>query len=285
MFNNFTEFPLLRCFNDIYFSNLCFFCLLSATVDLDAGEEPSSTFTDRHLCESRDRFLLNSILIFVLRKGYTAILKEVIQLYGQLCLKPPPFCVWCCATVLFSKTLNEDLIETDSNNCNLSANYKDQLETLITVGNNLFSKLSDSSPYKPCLNTYLKEARRIIMHLYLESSAPTSNYTLCFSKLNQHYSQSDLTDEVHNFRLRFLTLFVSENKVNSFDIVKHLPEVLLDKVGSSEWVYNDAILLELNTLLALIIRQQFIRKSTCTEEDLFELIHAYHSQSCPSQLL
>ncbi|VDP05450.1 unnamed protein product, partial [Schistosoma mattheei] len=56
-------------------------------------------------------------------------------------------------------------------------------------------------------------------------------------------------------------------------------------VGSSEWVYNDAILLELNTLLALIIRQQFIRKSTCTEEDLFELIHAYHSQSCPSQLL
>ncbi|CAH8618099.1 unnamed protein product [Schistosoma bovis] len=278
----------------------------SATVDLDAVEEPSNTFTDRHLCESRDRFLLNSILIFVLRKGYTAILKEVIQLYGQLCLKPPPFCVWCCATVLFSKTLNENLIETDSNNCNLSTNYQDQLETLITVGNNLFSKLNDSSPYKPYLNTYLKEARRVIMHLYLESSAPTSNYTLCFSKLNQHYSQSDLTDEVHNFRLRFLTLFVSENKVNcylnerwfparfnvfkklqqlAFDIVKHLPEVLLDKVGSSEWVYNDAILLELNTLLALIIRQQFIRKSTCTEEDLFELIHTYHSQSCPSQLL
>ncbi|VDP66080.1 unnamed protein product [Schistosoma curassoni] len=143
------------------------------------------------------------------------------------------------------------------------------------------------------------------MHLYLESSAPTSNYTLCFSKLNQHYSQSDLdtganlcvllawnqgfttplsgrsmstnpvkapyicfsssqfrrqypwcekaTDEVHNFRLRFLTLFVSENKVNcylnerwfparfnvfkklqqlAFDIVKHLPEVLLDKVSN-----------------------------------------------------
>ncbi|VDP39919.1 unnamed protein product [Schistosoma margrebowiei] len=267
----------------------------SATVDLDAGDEP----------KSRDRFLLNSILIFVLRKGYTGILKEVIQLYGQLCLKPPPFCVWCCATVLFSKTLNENLIETDSNNCNLSTNYQDQLETLITVGNNLFSKLNDSSPYKPYLNTYLKEARRVIMHLYLESSAPTSNYTLCFSKLNQHYSQSDLdpgaspcaslvwnqgfptplgglsmstnpikapdirfsscqfrkqypsckeaTDEVHNFRLRFLTLFVSEDKVNcylnerwfparfnvfkklqqlAFDIVKHLPEVLFDKVSN-----------------------------------------------------
>ena len=57
------------------------------------------------------------------------------------------------------------------------------------------------------------------------------------------------------------------------------------KVGSSEWVYNDSILLELNTLLALIMRQQLIRKSSCTEEDLFELIHIYNSQSCPSQLL
>lgn len=64
--------------------------------------------------------------------------------------------------MLFSKTLNENLIETDSNNCNLSTNYQDQLETLITVGNNLFSKLNDSSPYKPYLNTYLKEARRVV---------------------------------------------------------------------------------------------------------------------------
>ncbi|RTG89338.1 uncharacterized protein DC041_0007577, partial [Schistosoma bovis] len=123
----------------------------SATVDLDAGEEPSNTFTDRHLCACSFEYLF-LLLCFIFL---------VIQLYGQLCLKPPPFCVWCCATVLFSKTLNENLIETDSNNCNLSTNYQDQLETLITVGNNLFSKLNDSSPYKPYLNTYLKEARRV----------------------------------------------------------------------------------------------------------------------------
>ncbi|XP_018653388.1 hypothetical protein Smp_131380 [Schistosoma mansoni] len=162
----------------------------SGTVDLDADEERSNTFTDRQLCESQDRFLLNSILIFVLRKGYTAILKEVIQLYGHLCLKPPPFCVWCCATVLFSKKLNENLLETDSNNCSLSTNYQDQLETLITVGNHLFPKLNDSLPYKPYINTYLKEARRVFLTIYIDkiTADVTIRDTYLFQQAHPIYS-------------------------------------------------------------------------------------------------
>ncbi|CAH8547701.1 unnamed protein product [Schistosoma turkestanicum] len=146
------------------------------------------------------------------------------------------------------------------------------------------------------------------MHLYLESSTPqtNNNYTLCFSKLNQYFPPSDPIDEVHRFRLGFLNLFVSEQKVNdylrerwfparfdvfkklqqlTFDIIEQLPEVLLDKVGSSEWVYNEAILLELNTLLALLMREQLFGKCLCTQEDLFELVHVYTSESCPTELL
>ncbi|KAH8864937.1 hypothetical protein KSF78_0003090 [Schistosoma japonicum] len=229
----------------------------------------------------------------------------VIQLYNHLSFIPPTFFLWCCAAMLFPKT-DENFAENASNDSSLSADFQDQLDTLITVGNYLFSGLDDSSRYKPYLYNYLKEARRVIMHLYLELFAPTNDYTLCFSKLNQYLPASDSTAEVQDFRLRFVKLLASERKVDrylnerwlpaksnvfrklqslAFDIAGQLPEVLLDKVGSSKWVYNDGILLGLNTLLALVIRQQLLYKSSCTEEDVFEIIHAYNSQSCPSQLL
>ncbi|KAK4475263.1 hypothetical protein MN116_002336 [Schistosoma mekongi] len=267
----------------------------TGTVDLDLDEESTNKFPDRELRGSREKYLLTSILIFVLRKGYTTVSTEVIQLYNHLSFRPPPFCVWCCAAMLFPKTDE-----------NLSTNFQVQLDILITVGNELFSGLDDSSRYKPYLYNYLKEARRVIVHLYLELFAPTNDYTSCFAKLNQYLPASDPTAEVQDFRLRFVKLLASERKVGrylnerwlpakpnvfkklqslAFDIAEQLPEVLLDKVGSSEWVYNDGILLGLNTLLALIIRQQLLHKSSCTEEDVFEIIHAYNSQSCPSQLL
>ncbi|KAH8864939.1 hypothetical protein KSF78_0003090 [Schistosoma japonicum] len=249
----------------------------AGTVDLD--EESTNTFSNKEL--------------------------RVIQLYNHLSFIPPTFFLWCCAAMLFPKT-DENFAENASNDSSLSADFQDQLDTLITVGNYLFSGLDDSSRYKPYLYNYLKEARRVIMHLYLELFAPTNDYTLCFSKLNQYLPASDSTAEVQDFRLRFVKLLASERKVDrylnerwlpaksnvfrklqslAFDIAGQLPEVLLDKVGSSKWVYNDGILLGLNTLLALVIRQQLLYKSSCTEEDVFEIIHAYNSQSCPSQLL
>ncbi|CAH8627466.1 hypothetical protein MS3_00008266 [Schistosoma haematobium] len=272
----------------------------SGTVGLHINEELIG------LHGSRDKFLLNTILIFVLRKGYTAVTKEVIQLYSHLSYEPPPFCVWCCAAMLFPKTPDGNFVENTSNNLSLSSDWQNQLEILITVGDDLFSRLDDSSRYKPHLHKYLNEARRVIMHLYLESFSSTSDYTPCFTKLNQYFPASDPTDKIQDFRLRFLKLLASGCKINrylnekwfiaksdilkelqylAFDIVEQLPEVLLDKVGSNEWVYNDVILLRFNTLLALIIRQQFFGKSTCTEEDIFEIMHTYNSQSCPSQLI
>lgn len=255
---------------------------------------------------SRDKFLLNTILIFVLRKGYTSVTKEVIQLYSHLSSKPPPFCVWCCAAVLFPKSSDGNFVENTSNNLSLANDWQNQLEILITVGDDLFSGLDDSSRYKPHLRNYLNEARRVIMHLYLESFSSTNDCTPCFTKLNQYFPASDPNDKVQDFRLRFLKLLASKHKVHrylnerwftaksdvlkelqylAFDIVEQLPEVLLDKVGSDEWVYNDVILLRFNTLLALIIRQQLLGKSSCTEKDIFEIMYIYNSQSCPSQLL
>ncbi|CAH8549480.1 unnamed protein product [Schistosoma turkestanicum] len=270
---------------------------MDSTVDLDLVEK-----SDR-LRGSRDRFLLDSILIFVLRKGYKSISKEVIQFYNHFSFKPPPFCVWCCAALLFPRLEEENL----SDNVNLSNNCQNQLENLITTGDALFSGLNDLSRCKPSLYNYLKEAKRVIMHLYLESFSSTSDYTLCFSKLNQYFPVFDPSEKVQKFRFRFLKLLASEQKVTRYlnekwiparsyvlqrlhrlalDIVEQLPEVLLDKVGSSEWIYNDAILLQLNTLLALMIHQQLLyNKSACTEKDIAEILHTYYSHSCPSQLL
>ncbi|CAH8617573.1 unnamed protein product [Schistosoma margrebowiei] len=166
-----------------------------------------------------------------------------------------------------------------------------------------------------CLNTYQSGSRDkfllntiLIFVLRKEYTAVTKegDCTPCFTKLNQYFPASDPTDKVQDFRLRFLKLLASGHKINrylnerwftaksdvlkelqylAFDIVEQLPEVLLDKVGSNEWVYNDVILLRFNTLLALIIRQQLFGKSICTEKDIFEIMHTYNSQSCPSQLI
>ncbi|CAH8608588.1 unnamed protein product [Heterobilharzia americana] len=144
------------------------------------------------------------------------------------------------------------------------------------------------------------------MHMYLELSASTKKYTLILAKLNHYFPASDLATEVQDFRLRFVKLLASEFKINrylterwlpvksdilrklqdmAFDIAKQIPEVMLDKVGSYESVYIDKILVKRNTLLSLIMRQQLLSKSSCSAEDIFEIIHAYNSQSCPSLLI
>ncbi|VDO51315.1 unnamed protein product [Schistosoma margrebowiei] len=150
--------------------------------------------------------------------------------------------------MLFPKTEDGNFVENTSSNLSLPSDWQNQLEILITVGDDLFLRLDDSSRYKPHLHKYLSEARRVIMHLYLESFSSTGDCTPCFTKLNQYFPASD-------------------------------------PVGSNEWVYNDVILLRFNTLLALIIRQQLFGKSICTEKDIFEIMHTYNSQSCPSQLI
>ncbi|VDP51327.1 unnamed protein product [Schistosoma mattheei] len=146
---------------------------------------------------------------------------HVIQLYSHLSYEPPPFCVWCCAAMLFPKTPDGNFVENTSNNLSLPSDWQNQLEILITVGDDLFLRLDDSSRYKPHLHKYLNEARRV-------------------------------TDKIQDFRLRFLKLLASGRKINrylnekwftaksdilkelqylAFDIVEQLPEVLLDKVS------------------------------------------------------
>lgn len=64
--------------------------------------------------------------------------------------------------MLFPKTPDGNFVENTSNNLSLSSDWQNQLEILITVGDDLFSRLDDSSRYKPHLHKYLNEARRVV---------------------------------------------------------------------------------------------------------------------------
>ncbi|CAH8871283.1 unnamed protein product [Trichobilharzia szidati] len=230
----------------------------------------------------------------------------IIQLYSQFSANPPRLAVWCCAAMLFPKIQYGNPIYNKSCSSSSCSGLPDLLHILIVAADSFRQVLDDSSRYKKYISEYVNESKRVIMHLYLELAKESKNYSLCFARLNRYFPMKDKTPEVQEFREGYVKLLASERKFNRYlnerwmpartkilkrlqniavSVAEQLPEMILDKVGTCQWKYIDGILLKCNTILAIIIRQQLLSKSSCSAEDILEIVHAYNSESCPSQLL
>ncbi|KER32513.1 hypothetical protein T265_01391 [Opisthorchis viverrini] len=153
------------------------------------------------------------------------------------------------------------------------------------------------------LNTTLY--REMIIHLHLEAFSESGNMAVFLQELNRHFP-ADSTDPVtRQYRLKFAQLLMSKTRTQRYlderwlphrsstlsdltdlawKVAQQFPDVLLDKIGTSEWSDVDVILRHLNTAMSLCLREYFRDRSECTEQDILEFAHFADTQSLPSQL-
>lgn len=266
-------------------------------VDLDTERPHSIADEEEDTYDIIEEFILKNLLLFSLRKGFLKAAHSVLLLFHQFSYHVPPLAQWCLIATRDPPTKSSQSI--------LQAQIS-WLDSLIAITQSFIQSMDQPScSFREPMVNYLTKARRSIIHLHLEAFSESGDMAVFLQELNRHFP-ADSTDPVtRQYRLKFAQLLMSKTRTQRYlderwlphrsstlsdltdlawKVAQQFPDVLLDKIGTSEWSDVDVILRHLNTAMSLCLREYFRDRSECTEQDILEFAHFADTQSLPSQL-
>ncbi|KAF7234330.1 hypothetical protein EG68_10850 [Paragonimus skrjabini miyazakii] len=138
--------------------------LLMVDLDADKQQSFSSVISEDEAYGITEEFLLNSLLLYALRKRFLKAADAVLPLFRQCGFEAPALAKWCLVTMHGPPDpSSQSVLDQASEELYTSKTHCKWLDTLIPIGSELLSNLDQSAEsFRQPLMDYLAKARRLV---------------------------------------------------------------------------------------------------------------------------
>ncbi|KAF8561532.1 hypothetical protein P879_11483 [Paragonimus westermani] len=164
-------------------------------VDLDADRQQSfsSILSEDDTYGITEEFLLNSLLLYALRKRFIKAADAVLPLFHQCGSEAPALAKWCLVTMHGPPDpSSQSVLEQANEELYTSKTHCKWLDTLIPIGSELLSNLDQSTEsFRQPVTDYLTKARRLVIHMHLEVFSRSGDLAVFLQQLNRYFPAAD----------------------------------------------------------------------------------------------
>uniref|UniRef100_A0A5K3F2G6 Uncharacterized protein n=1 Tax=Mesocestoides corti TaxID=53468 RepID=A0A5K3F2G6_MESCO len=256
----------------------------AAPTDADRGSTDAVVSSPS---SDHDRFLLESMLLFALRRRFIKAACKISATMHRCNLVPASLLLWCLNAQV-PKVIRPFGHPTDPTDSSILP----ILEELSRGAQALAKSAGEQSPFCAPLRQYKTHVDKVLMCIYLESPS-LDKWPDLIAKLNQKFPPASKVFEIQSFRNDFAKLLMSVNTAERFltdtwfpgreaaflglvgdaqNVTDRLPNTIFDQVGTR----NHGLFVKsarkfdtnlTNTLLTVLRNNQ----EACTEEKLIQI--------------